>query len=31
MGDMGASRIMSVDPDIERKLGIGRFAGPVTA
>lgn len=31
MGDMGTSRVPSVDVDIERMLGIGRFAGPVTA
>jgi hypothetical protein len=27
----GASRIPSVDPDIERMLGIGRYRGPVFA
>jgi hypothetical protein len=26
MGDLGAARVPSVDPDIERLLGIGRFA-----
>lgn len=26
MGELGASRIPSFDPDIERLLGIGRFA-----
>jgi hypothetical protein len=31
LGDMGTTRVPSVDPDIERRLGIGRFAGPVTA
>lgn len=31
LGDLGTGRVPSVDPDIERQLGIGRFAGPVTA
>lgn len=31
MADMGASRVPSFDPDIDRLLGIGRFAGPVFA
>jgi|ERR1700758_256485 len=31
MGDMGTGRVPSVDADIERMLGLGRFAGPVTA
>lgn len=31
MGELGSSRIPSVDPDIERLLGIGRFRGPVFA
>ena len=29
--EMGASRVPSFDPDIDRLLGIGRFAGPVFA
>lgn len=29
--DGGSSRIPSVDPDIERMLGIGRYHGPVFA
>lgn len=29
--DGGSSRIPSVDPDIERLLGIGRYRGPVFA
>ena len=31
MGDLGAARIPSIDPDIERLLRIGRFRGPVFA
>lgn len=31
MAEMGASRVPSFDSDIERLLGIGRFAGPVFA
>lgn len=31
MGDMGAGRVPSFDADIDRLLGIGRFAGPVFA
>lgn len=31
MADLGAARIPSVDPDIERLLRIGRFRGPVFA
>ena len=31
MGDLGASRVPSFDPDIDRLLGIGRYAGPVFA
>lgn len=29
MGDLGVGRIPSFDPDIERLLGIGRYAGVV--
>lgn len=29
MGELGTARIPSVDPDIERQLGIGRFRGPM--
>lgn len=29
MGELGSVRIPSVDPDIERKLGVGRFRGPM--
>jgi hypothetical protein len=31
MAEMGASRVPSFDPDIERLLGIGRYRGPVFA
>jgi hypothetical protein len=31
MAELGASRVPSFDPDIDRLLGIGRFAGPVFA
>lgn len=31
MGELGAGRVPSFDPDIDRLLGIGRFAGPVFA
>lgn len=31
MAELGSARIPSFDPDIERLLGIGRFAGPVFA
>lgn len=31
MGDMGAGRVPSFDPDIDRLLRIGRFQGPVMA
>ncbi|MFD4196624.1 phage head-tail connector protein [Amycolatopsis thermoflava] len=31
MGELGANRIPSVDPDIERMLGIGRYRGMVFA
>jgi hypothetical protein len=31
MGEMGAARIPSFDPDIERQLRIGRYAPPVFA
>lgn len=31
LAEMGASRVPSFDPDIDRLLGIGRFAGPVFA
>lgn len=31
MAELGASRVPSFDPDIERLLGIGRFAKPVIA
>lgn len=31
MAELGAARIPSFDPDIERLLGIGRFRGPVFA
>lgn len=31
MGDLGVGRVPTVDPDIDRMLGIGRFAEPVTA
>lgn len=30
-GELGSSRVPSVDPDIERLLGIGRYRGPVFA
>lgn len=30
-GEFGSTRIPSVDPDIERLLGIGRFRGPAFA
>lgn len=30
-GEMGAARVPSFDPDIERMIEIGRFAPPVTA
>lgn len=29
--ELGSSRVPSVDPDIERMLGIGRYRGPVFA
>jgi hypothetical protein len=29
MGELGTARIPSVDPDIERQLGIGRFRSPM--
>lgn len=29
MGELGATRVPSVDPDIERMLGIGRFRAPM--
>src|SRR5690606_41855670 len=31
MGELGASRVPGVDPDIERLLGIGRYRAPVIA
>jgi hypothetical protein len=31
MADLGSARVPSFDPDIDRLLGIGRFAGPVFA
>lgn len=31
MGELGGARVPGFDPDIERLLGIGRFAGPVFA
>jgi len=31
MGELGAARVRSFDPDIERLLGIGRYRGPVFA
>lgn len=31
MGELGAARVPSFDPDIERLLGIGRYRGPVFA
>lgn len=31
MGEFGAARVPSFDPDIERLLGIGRYRGPVIA
>jgi hypothetical protein len=31
MAEMGATRVASFDPDIDRMLGIGRFAPPVFA
>lgn len=31
MGELGSGRVPSVDPDIERLLGIGRFAPAVFA
>jgi hypothetical protein len=31
MQDLGVGRIAMVDPDIDRKLGLGRFQGPVIA
>lgn len=31
MADSASSRVPSFDPDIDRLLGIGRFAGPVFA
>lgn len=31
MGELGAARIPSIDPDIERLLRIGRFRDPVFA
>jgi hypothetical protein len=27
--DLGSARVPSVDPDIERLLGIGRYRGPM--
>lgn len=30
-GDFTSSRVPSIDPDIERLLGIGRYRGPVFA
>jgi hypothetical protein len=29
MGELGATRVPSVDPDIERLLGVGRFRAPM--
>lgn len=29
MGELGAARIPSVDPDIERQLGVGRWRRPL--
>lgn len=29
MGELGTARVPSVDPDVERLLGIGRFRGPL--
>jgi hypothetical protein len=29
MGELGTTRVPSVDPDIERLLGIGRFRAPM--
>lgn len=31
MAELGASRVPSFDPDIERLLGLGRYRGPVIA
>ncbi|HEY0638712.1 MAG TPA: hypothetical protein VGD67_13765 [Pseudonocardiaceae bacterium] len=31
MAELGAARVPSFDPDIERLLGIGRYRGPVFA
>jgi hypothetical protein len=31
MGELGSSRVPSFDPDIERLLRLGRYAGPVIA
>lgn len=31
MGELGAARVPSFDPDIERLLGIGKYRGPVVA
>lgn len=31
MAELGAARIPSFDPDVERLLGIGRYRGPVFA
>lgn len=28
LGELGSNRVPSVDPDIERLLGVGRYAGP---
>lgn len=29
MGELGASRVPSIDPDIERLLGVGRYREPM--
>ena len=29
MGDLGSARVPSVDPDIERMLGVGRYRAPM--
>lgn len=29
MGELGTARVPSVDPDVERLLGVGRFRGPL--
>jgi hypothetical protein len=29
MGELGTARVPSVDPDLERLLGVGRFRGPM--